>query len=89
MQALIRTFSTLTCRSYLYTTKDKGISFNGADMTCCVDEVDLTKDRLIVFSDASFGRDIHPFAGGFVQWRNGPICWLSRKAKFVPQSSLS
>ena len=22
-----------------------------------------------------------------MQWRNGPISWLSRKAKFVPQSS--
>jgi hypothetical protein len=55
--------------------------------TSGVSEIDITKKRLIVFSDASFGRDIHPFAGGFVQWRNGPISWLSRKAKFVPQSS--
>jgi hypothetical protein len=77
----------LSDASYLYTTKDMGISFNGDKMTCCVSEIDLAKERLIVFSDASFGRDIHPFAGGFVQWRNGPICWLSRKAKFVPQSS--
>jgi hypothetical protein len=42
---------------------------------------------LINFSDASFGRETHPFAGGFVQWRNGPVSWLCRKAKFVPQSS--
>ena len=40
-----------------------------------------------MFSDASFGRESMPFAGGFVQWRNGPISWIARKAKFVPQSS--
>ena len=79
--------SALSVASYLNTTSDLGISFNGNDTTCCVSEIKLDKTRLIVFSDASFGRDIHPFAGGFVQWRNGPISWLSRKAKFVPQSS--
>ena len=79
--------SALSVASYLNTSSDLGISFNGNDTTCCVSEIKLDKTRLIVFSDASFGRDIHPFAGGFVQWRNGPISWLSRKAKFVPQSS--
>ena len=56
-------------------------------MTCSVPDVDMTKRRLVLFSDASFGRDINPFAGGFVQWRNGPISWMCRKAKFVPQST--
>ena len=42
---------------------------------------------LVVFADASFGRDVNPFAGGFVQWRNGPVSWVARKAKFIPQSS--
>ena len=77
----------LSVASYLNTSRELGISFDGNETACCVPEIDLDKNRLIVFSDASFGRDIHPFAGGFVQWRNGPISWLSRKAKFVPQSS--
>ena len=42
----------LSVASYHYTTRNLGISFNGGDMTCCVDEINLAKDRLIVFSDA-------------------------------------
>ena len=64
-----------------------GISFDANPVKCCVTDIDTTKERLIVFSDASFGRDIHPFAGGFVQYRNGPLAWIARKAKFVPLSS--
>jgi len=52
-----------------------------------VSSVDISKNRLILFSDASFGHDIHPMAGGFVLWMNGPISWMARKAKFIPQSS--
>ena len=77
----------LSITSYLNATKEYGITFNAQPESCCASEIDLRKKRLVVFSDASFGRDIHPFAGGVVQWRNGPISWLSRKAKFVPQSS--
>ena len=73
--------------SYLHTTKNLGIGFKGDHQTCCVSEVEMDQPRLVIFSDASFGRDVHPFAGGFVQWRGGPISWLARKAKFVPQSS--
>ena len=40
-----------------------------------------------VWSDASFGSDSFPFLGGFVEWRNGPIMWCTRKAKFVPVAS--
>ena len=47
----------------------------------------MSLERLIVFSDASFGRDIHPFSGGFVQYRNGPLAWTCRKAKFVALST--
>ena len=50
-------------------------------------DIDVDDERLITFSDASFGRDVHPFAGGFVQYRNGPLMWTSRKVKFVPLSS--
>lgn len=77
----------LSVASYLNTTKHLGIAFDNYATTCCVNDVDVTSERLVVFSDASFGRDIHPFAGGFVQYRNGPLVWTSRKAKFVPLSS--
>lgn len=77
----------LSITSYLYATKNLGISFRQGLQACNIDAVDVSKDRLIVYSDASFGRDVTPFAGGFVQWRGGPISWASRKAKFVPQSS--
>jgi hypothetical protein len=77
----------LSVASYLYSTKDMGISFNHNAQTCNVSAVDLSRDRLIVFSDASFGREASPFAGGFIQWANGPISWMARKAKFIPQSS--
>jgi hypothetical protein len=77
----------LSVASYLYSTKDMGISFNHNAQTCNVNTIDLSRDRLIVFSDASFGREVNPFAGGFIQWANGPISWMSRKAKFIPQSS--
>ena len=77
----------LSVASYLYKTKELGISFTGGAQTCNVDAVALSKNRLIVYSDASFGRDHNPFAGGFIQWQNGPVCWIARKAKFVPQSS--
>ena len=40
-----------------------------------------------VFADASFGREVHPFYGGFIEWRNGPLVWYAGKAKFAPQSS--
>ena len=73
--------------SYLNTTRDLGIAFDAEPIKCCVEEIDVSQERLVVFSDASFGRDIHPFAGGFVQYRNGPLAWTSRKAKFVPLSS--
>ena len=61
----------LSIASYLNTTKDYGVCFTGGSQTCCIDEIDTSRDRLIVFSDASFGRDVSPFAGGFVQWRRG------------------
>ena len=77
----------LSIASYLNTTRDLGISFTKGVQGCCIEAVDTSKNRLIAFSDASFGRDVMPFAGGFVQWRGGPISWLARKAKFVPQSS--
>ena len=77
----------LSVASYLHSTKELGIAFGGDHQTCCVPDVPLDKARLVIFSDASFGRDIHPFVGGFVQWRQGPVSWISRKAKFVPQSS--
>jgi hypothetical protein len=76
----------LSVASYLYSTRHLGITF-GSEQTCNVVAVDLTNDRIIVFSDASFGREPTPFAGGFVQWANGPISWMARKAKFIPQSS--
>ena len=71
----------------MHTTKHLGISFARGLQECVLESVDMSKDRLVVFSDASFGRDSMPFAGGFVQWRGGPVSWLARKAKFVPQSS--
>lgn len=77
----------LSIASYLNTTKEWGISFDADPVKCCVDDVDVSTERLVVFSDASFGRDVNPFAGGFVQYRNGPLSWVSRKAKFVPLSS--
>ena len=77
----------LSVASYLYATKDLGITFRAGLQTCNIDAVNTGKHKLIVFSDASFGRDVMPFAGGFVQWRGGPISWLARKAKFIPQSS--
>ena len=77
----------LSIASYLNTTKELGIAFNADPIQCCVADVDVSTERLIVFSDASFGRDIHPFAGGFVQYRNGPLAWSCRKAKFVPLST--
>ena len=73
--------------SYLNTSSHLGIAFDAEPIQCCVADIDVSEERLIVFSDASFGRDIHPFAGGFVQYRNGPLAWTSRKAKFVPLSS--
>ena len=30
---------------------------------------------------------VHPFFGGFIEWRSGPLVWYAGKAKFVPQSS--
>ena len=77
----------LSIASYLHSTKHLGISFRAGLQECCADEVDMSQERLVSFSDASFGRDVMPFAGGFVQWRSGPISWLARKAKFIPQSS--
>lgn len=77
----------LSVMAYLYATKDLGISFTGGSQRCNIDAVDMSKDRLVVYSDASFGRETMPFAGGFVQWRGGPVSWVARKAKFVPQSS--
>ena len=78
--------ASLSVASYLYSTKHLGITFGGKQ-TCNVAAVDLSSDRLIIFSDASFGRESTPFAGGFVQWANGAISWMARKAKFIPQSS--
>ena len=63
----------LSIASYLYKTRTLGITFSGGAQQCNIDAVDVSQDRLIVFSDASFGRDVSPFAGGFVQWRGGPI----------------
>jgi hypothetical protein len=76
----------LSVTSYLYSTRHLGITYGGKQ-TCNVEAVDLTSDRLIIFSDASFGRETTPFAGGFVQWANGAVSWMARKAKFIPQSS--
>ena len=77
----------LSVASYLNATRDLGIGFDGNPIECAVADVDTSDERLIVFSDASFGRDVHPFAGGFVQYRNGPLAWTSRKGKFVALSS--
>ena len=77
----------LSVASYLNTTKHLGVAYNGDSLSVNISDIDTTFERLVVFSDASFGREIHPFAGGFVQWRNGPVSWLCRKAKFVAQSS--
>ena len=77
----------LSIASYLYSTKDLGITFRAGPQTCNIEAVDVSRNRLIVFSDASFGREVNPFAGGFVQWLSGPISWIARKPKFVPQSS--
>jgi len=44
--------------------------------------------HVICVSDASFGKDVHPFVGGFLEWRHGPVGWHARKVKnFTPQSS--
>ena len=77
----------LSVACYLNTTKNHGISFCKGQQLCNIDAIQTDKDRLIAFSDASFGRDVRPFCGGFVQWRNGPVSWVCRKAKLVPQSS--
>ena len=75
----------LSILSYLHTTRELGVVYGGGLQDCCVSEA--TGVHPIIISDASFGTTIHPFSGGLVQWRNGPLAWVSRKAKFVPQSS--
>ena len=71
--------------SYLHTTMNKGIRYGGPERECAVP--DAGGMHFKVFADASFGREVHPFYGGFIEWRNGPLVWYAGKAKFAPQSS--
>ena len=75
----------LSVASSLNTTADLGVTFGGSPRECCIAEA--AGCNLLVVSDASWGREPRPSAGGFVHWRNGPLCWLSRNVKMPPQSS--
>ena len=65
--------------AYLNSTSELGITFGGGQRACCVESA--TRLHPICISDGSFGRDPHPFVGGFVEWRNGPAVWVARKSK--------
>jgi hypothetical protein len=73
---------------YCYHRRTLGLTYGGEfrPSEAQVKE-DLDKSPEII-GDASFGGQfVHPFAGGFIRWRNAAVVWIARKLKFVPQSS--
>jgi hypothetical protein len=72
--------------SYLLTTKDLGITYGGMERACAEPEA-TTKTGIIIHADSSFGTSPSPFGGGFIEWNNGAIAWVARKAKMVPDST--
>ena len=73
---------------YSYHRRDIGLTFGGkfrASEAAVKEDLDFAPE---IVGDASFGGAFtHPFAGGFIRWRNAAVVWLARKLKFVPQSS--
>ena len=72
--------------AYLNSSKTVGITYGGVARECSVIDINR-KDGPIVHADSSFGRDVQPFGGGFIEYEQGAVSWLARKTKFIPQSS--
>ena len=72
--------------AYLHQTKDLGLTYGGPRRAGPVEEAEGATG-LVAYSDASFGKTPHPFAGGVIKKGNDLISWYSRKLKYTADST--
>ena len=78
----------LNVLEYCYHRRNIGLTFGGEPTAAYTKFDEPIGAAPEIHADASFGgREVSPFAGGFIRWRNAAVAWLSRKLKFIPQSS--